>query len=404
MINEEIYTRSQDSIAQEALTNSKRPSCFVKGVYPTHVDGGDGVYLYADGKDYIDMIAGLGSCLFGYGHPIINRAIIDQLSTGTSYSLSSKLEVELAEKLKTVLPWCEQFKFLKTGSEACTAALRIARAYTGRELVLTEGYHGWHDEFVSLEEPALGVTGSFKIKKLANDDGSEVPAAVIIEPILLEHDKKRIDELRQLADKCAKTHTILIFDETITGLRYPNMSVSSYYGIKPDLIIMGKALGGGLPLYLVGGKKKVMSCDEYFVSSTFAGETASMAACSKIIDLLKSTDRDDYGYDLNRLWNKGRSFHLILNSHLERVGLHYKGYPTRSRIQGSDVNQALFFQEMCRAGLLFGPTLFFGFQHIDYSVEILNTVKDVSIRLMTMNESDLLGEMPRSPFAERVRK
>jgi glutamate-1-semialdehyde aminotransferase len=152
------YRRAQDCIAQSALTNSKRVETFVKGVYPSHIERGQGAYLWDhSGKKYLDFVCGLGANILGYGNDVVNQAISSQLRHGASHSLPTHHEVEFAEGLKALFPFCDAFKFLKTGTEACMAAVKIARAKTGRKWIVSEGYHGWSDDFVSMTEPALGV-------------------------------------------------------------------------------------------------------------------------------------------------------------------------------------------------------------------------------------------------------
>lgn len=390
-------SRARTAIAHGALTNSKRPECFVKGVYPTHLARGRGCHVWdMPGKTYIDFICGLGTNLLGYSNPEISGAMSQQLSKGTLLSLSTDLEVIAAEKVKELVPWVERIRFLKTGTDACNAALRIARTRTGRSEVLSEGYHGWGDEFVSLTPPALGVVGEYPIRKLVNlDQISQNTAAVIVEPIITDCSRERIEWLKGLREKCTKQGALLIFDEVITGLRFPKFSVSAYYNIKPDLICLGKAIGGGMPLSVVAGKESVMECGEYFVSSTFAGETLSLAAAIKTMTLLQTK------YSLEHLWEKGARFLEQFNSIASEL-IQIEGYPTRGVFKGDPLVKALFWQESCLAGVLFGPSWFFNFNHIDHIDSVINTSKDILTRIKT-GSVQLKGELPTSPFAQRVR-
>ena len=140
----ELYKMQCEVIAQGALTNSKRAESFVKGVYPTALKEGSGAIVWdIHGKRYIDFICALGSNLLGYGNEEIIGVCVERLRKGVTFSLGTTLEIELCHKLKEFFPWTEQFKFLKTGSEACTAAVRIARAkfhgVIGKSLVYSEG-------------------------------------------------------------------------------------------------------------------------------------------------------------------------------------------------------------------------------------------------------------------------
>jgi glutamate-1-semialdehyde aminotransferase len=386
------------AIHNGALTNSKRPECFVQGIYPTHVKKGDSCYLYdVDGKKYIDYICALGSNLVGYANPQINEAIFKQLYNGTVFSLSSTLEVEAAEKLKELFPFIGKMRFLKTGSEAASAGVRIAMAHTGRLKVLSHAYHGWHDAFVSLTPPAIGVPKQPHIENLTSlDQIDESVACVIIEPIITDISRERIQYLIDLKEKCNKTGVLLIFDEIITGFRFPNYSFSNHSGISPDILLLGKAIGGGMPLSVVATKPGIGENAEWFVSSTFAGDTISLAAMMKLIELLKNN------YKLQELWNYGQRFIDSFNSIAPDI-IKIDGYPTRGVFVADLKNKALFFQESCKAGLLFGSSFFYNFQHMPLNEMVLSSCNDIINRIKN-NQIQLEGELPKAAFAQKARE
>jgi glutamate-1-semialdehyde aminotransferase len=397
--NPEWQKRAYLCIAQSAVTNSKRPACLVEGVTPTHLVKGEGPYVIdADGNRLIDFICGLGSNLFGYAHSETTSAIVAQAAKGATLSLGSVLEIETAEKVKELFPFIERMKFLKTGSDACSAAIRIARAYTGRKLIVSDAYHGWHDDFVSLTEPALGVPPRTWMRKLTNEtlDPDSV-AAVIVEAVNLDSSQEYISWLRELRKECTRVGTLLIFDEVITGFRFPKYSVANWTGIEPDIICLGKAMGNGMPISCVAGREKIMNCGEYFVSSTFAGETLSLAAALKVMTLLQSPK-----YDLDDLWARGKSFLEKFNK-IWPEKLTLKGYPTRSVFDGDVMTKALFWQESVKAGILFGPSFFFGFQHRGLEDTVLNAADDILMRIR-MGQVKLQGKLPTSPFAQKMRE
>ena len=401
MIDFSWHRRAQDAIAQAALTNSKRPECHVLGVYPTHLRRGLGCHVWdTQGKQYVDFICGLGTNIIGYANEKVNRAMAAQLSYGASLSLGTTTEVEAAEKLKELFPFAQAVKFLKTGSEACSAAIRIARAKTGRDLVLSDHYHGWHDEFVSLTPPALGVPeigGMRPIAKLGQIPIQDDVAAVIIEPIVTDASRERIEYLKRLREECTRKGVMLIFDEVITGFRTPKYSVAAQYGIEPDLIVLGKAIANGMPLAAVGGKYDVMNCAEYFVSSTYAGETITLAAVKETMRLLQTQ------YSMDDLWLHGRHFQEQFNA-LWPEGIWIEGYPSRGVFRAKDdETKAIFFQEACKAGVLFGPSFFFNFAHLPEYKAVLGLCRDILVRVRN-GEVKLEGELPRSPFAQKVRE
>lgn len=397
LIDYETQKRADGVIAQRALTNSKRPASFVEGFYPTHlVRGEGGMVTDTAGNRYVDFICGLGTNLLGYGQSSVVAACEKALRTGPTLSLSSNIEVILGEKIREIMPFVERIKVLKSGSEGCTAAVRIARAYTGRSEILTQGYNGWHDEFVSMQPPAMGVIGPFQISKLIDiAQITSETAAVILEPVITSIADDRFSFLRELREKCTKTGTVLIFDETITALRFPNFCVANWSSIRPDIIVFGKALGNGMPISVVGGKKEIMNCGEYFVSSTFAGERVSIAAGIEVIGLLQR------GFDIGHFWESGRRFVETFNSTVPDVRI--EGYPTRGVLTGDPMAKALFMQEACRGGLLFGASWFFAFPHIDQMDQIVSTLKEVVMR-MKITTPRLEGKLPQSPFAQKMRE
>lgn len=389
--------RSSDAIHGGALTNSKRPECFVKGVYPTHFVKGEYCYLYdTEGKKYIDFICALGTNLIGYNNPQINNAFFSQIYQGTIYSFPSTIEVVAAEKVKEILPFIGKVRFLKTGTEAASAALRIALAHTGRTKVLSHGYHGWSDAFVSLTPPAVGVPNQPQMHSLTSlNQIDEETACVIIEPIITDYSAQRVTYLQELKEKCKKNGALLIFDEIITGFRFPNYSFSTFSGIHPDIILLGKCIGGGLPLSVVATKPGIGESKDWFVSSTFAGDTVALAGMLKLIELLRNN------FKIGALWDSGQYFLNQFNSYAPEV-LKIDGYPTRGVFIGSDLDKALFFQEACKAGMLFGPSFFYGFCHQGLNDIVLSSCKDILIRIKNKQVS-LEGEMPKTPYAQQVR-
>lgn len=397
------YRRAQECIAQAALTNSKRPETFVKGIFPTHVAKGYGPHLFDHtGKRYLDFICGLGTNLLGYGNERVTAAMAQQLRNGFSHSLPSHHEVEAAEKLKEMMPFVDAGKFLKTGSEACSAAVRIARAKTGRSLILSDGYHGWSDQFASLMPSPLGIPDSidgYMIQKFHDAsffNTDQRAAAVIVEPVITDWSDSRRQWLQELRDRCTKTGTLLIFDECVTGFRWPRYSVAAHWNILPDLIVLGKGIANGMPLAAVAGKYDVMNCGEYFVSSTYAGETLSLVAAKETMTLLQNK------YDLEWLWKQGQAFLDEYNG-IWPEKIRIEGYPTRGAFKGDDLVKALFWQESALAGILFGPSWYFNFPLATEWKDAMVAIRAILERIRR-GEVQLKGEMPRPPIAQTIRE
>jgi glutamate-1-semialdehyde aminotransferase len=387
--------RADMCIAGGALTNSKRPESHVKGVYPTHLTRGSGAFVYDErGGSYLDYIIGLGSTLLGYGQNRVNEAIAGELANGYSLSLSSTLEIECAELIKSVFPMIEKLRILKTGSDATMAAIRFARAYNGRSVVLSEGYHGHSDGFVSMTPPAAGVMDSFQYFDLNKYDITENVSCVIVEPIITDFSQARIEWLKQLRDKCTKAGVILIFDEVITGMRVPGYSVARNIGVDPDIICLGKAIANGMPLSVVGGKKEIMDNQDVFISSTYAGERLSLAACMASIQEIKRLG-------VQSLWDSGNYFLERFNGLSKRVQI--SGYCSRGVFQGETLDKALFFQECVRSGILFGPSWFYSFPLMKHDHGTLSVCRDVIGKIESGNVK-LMGDLPKSPFAQKVRE
>jgi glutamate-1-semialdehyde 2,1-aminomutase len=391
----DLEERARKIIAHGALTNSKRPAAFVRGVYPTHLTRGQGCFVWdTRGNRYIDFICGLGTNLLGYAHEEIRQAISDQAKNGCTLSLSTELEVRVAERIREFFPFIERLRFLKNGGDACQAAVRISRAFTGQLPVYSSGYHGWGDEFTSMTPPAKGVALSPFIH--SGDYPQPNSAACIIEPVVTDFSAARKSELEAIKKRCQEAKTPLIFDEVITGFRFPKYSVTAQTGVTPDLICLGKALGGGLPLSVVAGRADMMDSD-YFVSLTFAGETLALAACMKFLDLIQGGK-----YRIDALWEMGQLFLDRFNSFWPE-GVRIEGYPTRGVFKGDPQTLALFWQEACKAGLLFGPSWFFCFPHIEVVDQVLNACQNIMTRVR-LGEVKLEGEIPQRPYAQLVRE
>jgi glutamate-1-semialdehyde 2,1-aminomutase len=391
----QLWHRAQDCIGQYALTNSKNPFSHVFGVYPKYVKAASGVTLsFADGRSYIDYCGGLGTNILGYANQQLKHFIYANADMLGSHSFPTYLEVECAEKLKELFPYFSHVKFVKTGTEACMAAIKIARASTGRMKVLSDGYHGWSDPFVSLSEPAAGVPkGQFVYQMNGPEDIDLQTACVIVEPVLCEDSPQRRKYLEQLRAQCDKAGALLIYDEIITGFRFLNYSVGRCYNIQPDLVCVGKAMGNGAPISAVLGQKETMNNMSYFVSGTFCGETYGLLSAIKTMEILQK----DHRFSIPDLWESGKRFQDRFNAIMPSI-IQIKGYPTRGAFHGSERDIALFFQESARAGILFGRSFFYTSLHDKHDDIVLNTCNTILTKIIH-KEVKLDGAMPIKPFA-----
>ena len=280
---------------------SKRASQFPAG-YPAFIERGSGARVWCpDGHEYVDWICGLGAMTLGYQHPAVDEAVRNQLARGVSYSLAHRLEVEMAEQLVGMIPCAKpdgMVRWVKTGSEACAAAVRIARMVTGRERIVYGGYHGWHDGYAASRPEHPGVPASLAklVSSFAHNDLGALdlaltgwdspPAAVMLEPAMNAHPEPGF--LGAVVDLAHAVGALVIFDEMITGFRWASGGAQAFYGVTPDLAVFGKGLANGYPLACVVGPRAMMDPAALVISGTFGGETLSLAAAGAVLDIFKA--------------------------------------------------------------------------------------------------------------------
>jgi glutamate-1-semialdehyde aminotransferase len=241
----------------------------------------------SEGREYVDYIMGLGSVALGYGHPEVTRAVAEAAQLGVVGPLPPVLEEALAADLCRLIPWLERVRFLKTGAEAMAAAVRLARVVTGRDAVLGCGYHGWLDWCQTREgrgTPAavralygeLPFNDAERTREMIRAAGGSL-AAVVFEPVILEPPDPQW--LAVLREETLRSGALLVADEVKTACRIAIGGGCERYGIRPDLVVIGKAIANGFPLAAVGGRADVMDAvSRTWISSTLATEFVSLAA------------------------------------------------------------------------------------------------------------------------------
>ena len=292
-----LYQRARQRIPSVTQTLAKGPTQYVKGVAPKYLERGEGCHVWdVDGNEYLDFNMAIGPLSLGYCYPRVDSAIKAQLEKGITFSLMHPLEVEVAELVASVVPGAQSIRFSKTGCDVTTAAIRLARAFTGREKVLACGYHGWHDWTIGTTDRNRGIpqsvralTGTFNyndIDSLASQL-DHTTAAVILEPMLFEF--PRDDFLAKVRELCSQRGALLIFDEMWTGFRLALGGAQEFFGVQADLATFSKAIANGMPLSVLAGRADVMSLLEkdVFFYTTFGGEALSLAAAVATIEELK---------------------------------------------------------------------------------------------------------------------
>ncbi|HXD23798.1 MAG TPA: aminotransferase class III-fold pyridoxal phosphate-dependent enzyme [Gemmatimonadaceae bacterium] len=300
-IDNEWAARAAELLPTGASTGSKRPEALygtTDPAGPTHFVRAAGCRVEtADGAELIDCTMALGAVAIGYAEPAITQAAVDAIAQGAVSGLSHVLEVELAERFCNVVPCAERVQFVKTGAEAMSAAVRIARAYTGRNVVIGSGYFGWHDWSSSAAGVPDGVRRDFRavpfddvaaLERAAGDAGSQL-AAIAIEPVVERMPSEAwIARARAL---CDATGAALIFDEMKTGFRLATGGFQQMSGVTPDLSAFGKALANGFPLAAVCGRAPLMeSLKKTWISSTLASEGGALAAALAVLDWHEQAD------------------------------------------------------------------------------------------------------------------
>lgn len=305
----ELLNRGIRTIPFASQTYSKSYHAFSPTNAPLYVTHGDGARVFdVDGNDYVDLVGALLPVILGYRDSDVDDAVRRQLNrAGMSFSLATELEIQLAEKLCSLIPCAEMVKFGKSGTDVTSAAVRLARAYTGKNHILTGGYHGWADWSIG-RDPAKSYGIPDVVKKLSHpfkygeslnlilDHIRGDVAAVIVEPT------GDATYLAILKDICKRNEMLLIFDEIQTGFRYGLGGAQEWYGVTPDLACFGKAMGNGMPISALVGSKEIMSnlhTGMTFYSGTFFGDTLSIAAALATIDKMEKEDVAGH------LWNTG---------------------------------------------------------------------------------------------------
>ncbi|MBN2124746.1 MAG: aminotransferase class III-fold pyridoxal phosphate-dependent enzyme [Deltaproteobacteria bacterium] len=388
----ELLEKTSRFVPLASQTFSKSPIQYPSAA-PHFLARGQGSRVWdVDGNVYIDFINGLLPVILGYCDPDVDRAVLDQLGKGVSFSLPTSLEGELAEILVEIIPCAEMVRFGKNGSDATAGAVRVARAYTGRDRVAVCGYHGWQDWYIGSTARNRGVprcvvelTHPFQYNDLSSlrelfDRYPGEFAAVIMEPMNLEEPAAGF--LEGVQNLAHSNGAVLIFDEIITGFRFALGGAQELFGVIPDLAAIGKSMANGFPISAVVGKKELMKeMEEIFFSFTFGGEAVSLAAALATIKKMreKAVIRD--------LWEKGER---VMKGVSERIRGHrlegvfgVKGKPPWSLLVTGDHEKAssweiksLFKQEMLLRGILISASHNMSYAHTGEDVEKLLAAYD----------------------------
>ncbi|MEO8633713.1 MAG: aminotransferase class III-fold pyridoxal phosphate-dependent enzyme [Gemmatimonadales bacterium] len=367
--SEALLARSERVIPGGAQTYSKSWKQHLRGVSPVFLERGAGAIVWdADGNEYVDLVQGLLPNILGYAHPAVDAAVAARCREGHSFSLAHRLEVELAERLTGIIPCAEMVRFGKNGSDATAGAVRISRAWTGRERIACCGYHGWQDWYIGVTSRHIGVPEAVRslthafpyndlpaLERLLAAHPSEF-AAVIMEP--LNFTMPNPGYLEGVQELARRHGAVLIFDEICTGFHMGLGGAQRRFGVIPDLATFGKAMGNGYPISCVVGRRDIMrTFEDAFVSFTFAGDVGALAAAQAVLDVLEQTDA------LERIETAGRRLRdgALALAGAAGLGARFStmGLPAWVLLRFLDANgaddpvlRALWLQEVTRRGVL----------------------------------------------------
>lgn len=411
--SEAWWTRAQRVIPGGTQTASKSPSQWVDGVLPIFLERGRGGHVWdVDGNEWIDFPMALGPVLLGHAEPAVEEAIIRQLRDGIVFTLMHPLEVEVAERIVTMCPGVDAVRFAKTGSDATSGAVRVARALTGRDRVLVCGYHGWHDWYAASTPQARGVprAASRLVAPFPlNDLGrlGELLAEGDVAAVMLEPTGAALPApgfLDGVVELCRRAGAVSIFDEMISGFRLAPGGARERYAVTPDLSCYGKALGNGMPIAAVAGRADVMcEFDRIFFSGTYVGETLSLAAARTVLDIVAG------GEPLARIAAVGERLMAGMRSAIEHHGVgdrvRVAGEPCRPVLSfGADGLLAKSWVQQCLAesGILFAGVFNICARHSDDDVQ---TTLDAFGRACAglAELGDLASRLHGSPIAPGIR-
>ena len=387
--SEQLLDRALNSIPLASQTFSKSLTQYPRGVSPFFIEKGKGSRVWdVDGNEYIDFVNALLAITIGYCDADIDKAVQEQMGNGVIFSLPHKLEMEVAEKLIEIIPCAEKVRFAKNGTDATSASVRIARAYTGKEHIAVCGYLGWQDWYIGSTTRDLGVpklvkelTHKFEynnIDSLEKIFQEQELACVIMEPMNVEYPKDNF--LKKVKDLVHKNNALLIFDETITGFRYSLGGAQELFSVVPDLATFGKGMANGYPLSAVVGSNEVMQkVEDIFFSGTFGGETLSLAAANITIEKHKEQQITKHLFVVGTYLLEQLN-QLISDKNLNGI-FWTSGHPSWSFLHIKEQGEYNFFeiktfllQEMFKAGILTLGSHNMSFSHTKEDIDQLLVV------------------------------
>jgi len=404
---QDLWNKAKKLIPGGSQLLSKRSEMFLPDLWPSYYKKAKGIKVIdLDGNELIDMsIMGVGACILGYADEDVNEAVKSVVDSGSMCTLNSPEEVELAETLLKIHPWAEQVRYARTGGEAMSVAIRIARAATKKDKLAFCGYHGWHDWYISCNladdksldghllpglEP-LGIPRSLlatsipfkyneidELKKIMKENKVGV---IVLEPF--RHEQPKDDFLQKVRTIADEFGAVLVLDEISSGWRNNLGGVHLTHNIVPDIVVYAKAMSNGYPMAAILGKKKTMTAaEDTFISSTYwterIGPTAALATIKKLRDQDVAAHIDRIGTMIGDGWKDlakkhGLNIDIMGPNSLITMKFNYKN-PLEIK--------TLFAQEMLKKGYLAGLTVYVCYAHKDEDISTYMETVDKVFKIL----------------------
>ncbi len=420
----ELYKRAKEIIPGGTQLLSKRPEMFLPDLWPSYYQKAKGCYVWdLDGNKYLDFsYMGIGACILGYADEDVNKAVKEAIDNSSMNTLNCPEEVELAELLLKIHPWAGMVRYARTGGESMAIAIRIARAFSGKDKVAFCGYHGWQDWYLSanlandknldghllpgLEPKGVprGLKGTMlpfhynKIEELEkivaenNDIG-----VIVMEPMKFQAEKDNfLQKVRAIADRI---NAVLVFDEITVGFRFNIGGSHLKLGVNPDIAVFAKGISNGFPMGAVIGKKEVMQAAQgSFISSTYWTERIGPVSAIATITKMIKENVPEY------LEKTGSEIKNGLTEMAEKhnIELHIEGFPAMLHIDfdcaNSQAVRTLYTQEMLKKGILASGGIYVSFafkeEHIKEFLRATDEVFPILSRAIQENKVESLLEGP----------
>ena len=433
-----LYKKALKIIPYGSQTYSKGVKAFSDGVSPKFLAKGLGCEVWdVDGNKFIDYVMANQPLILGYADKDVNNAVKKQLSLGSTFSVSNKLEIDVAELLVKHIPDAEGARFGKNGADATAIAVRLSRAITKRDHIAFCGYHGWHDWFIGTTDLNSGIpkfndqlAHSFSyndlssLEKIFSKNKNKI-ACVIMEPITVngpmskpsgstkwkDYNKKN-NFLTDVKNLCKKNGALLVFDEVVTGFRYDIGGAQKMFDVIPDLSCWAKAMSNGIPLSAITGKREYIKyLEKTFFSFTYGGDCIGLAAAKATINKIEKKNVIDHLYKVGGRLKKGMNDLAKIYSLEDMIAC--AGYPCRSvmtikkigKYKKPLITKSLIQQELMFRGVLWSQYHSICYahkeKHIDYSLNVFEDAFKKLNKIIKNNkniENSLLGKPCETVF------